>query len=169
MHETDADFSALQELLDRSYQSAGSHLREITTPPRRVDARQTSERLQGMCLLSVATVTADGRPLVGAVDGIFYRGRFHFGSSPDSVRFRHLRRRPAVSAMHLPGEEVAFTVHGRAVFIDITAAEHAGFRRTLLDIYTPRYGEEWEESFLNSGPQYVRIEAERMFTFRMQP
>ena len=169
MHETDADLAALQDLLDHSYLSAGAHLREITTPERRLDAGATCQHLHGMCLLTVATVTADGRPLVGAVDGIFYRGAFHFGSSPDSVRFRHLRRRPAVSAMHLPSEELAFTVHGNAVFIDLAAPEQGGFRQTLLDIYTPRYGEDWEESFLNSGPQYVRIDAERMFTFQMHP
>ena len=39
-----------------------------------------------MCLLVVATVTADGRPIAGPVDGIFYRGAFHFGTSPDAIR-----------------------------------------------------------------------------------
>ncbi len=62
-------------------------------------------RLTGMSLLAFATVSADGRPLVGPVDGIFHRGCFYFGSGP-----------------------------------------------------------EWE-AFLDSGPVYARIEAERMFTF----
>ena len=109
---------------------------------------------------------ADGRPIVGPVDSIFFRGAFVFGSSPDSVRFRHIRRRPAVSATHLPGEELAVTVHGRAVPIDVTSPEQAGFRQTLLDIYVPRYGADWE-SFLDSGPVYARIDADRMFTFHM--
>jgi hypothetical protein len=39
-------------------------------------------------------------------------------------------------------------------------------RQALLDIYVPRYGPEWEE-FLDSGPVYARIEADRMFTFAM--
>jgi hypothetical protein len=120
-----------------------------------------------MCLLALATATEDGRPLVGPVDGIFYRGAFHFGSSPDSVRFRHIRRRPAVSATHLPGEEFAVTVHGGAVPIDLGSPEHAGFRATLLDVYVPRYGSEWESSFLDAGPAYARIEAEKMFSFAM--
>ena len=76
-----------------------------------------------MRLLALATVTADGRPIVGPVDGIFYRGAFHFGSAPDSVRFRHIRARPQVSATHLPGEELAVTVHGRAVPVDIGSPE----------------------------------------------
>jgi hypothetical protein len=167
MHETDSDLRALQELLDRSHAAAGPHLRSIITPERRLDATETCARLEGMRLLALATVTSDGRPLVGPVDGIFYRGAFHFGSSPDSVRFRHLRHRPGLSATHVPGEELAVTVHGRAVFIDLAAGEHAGFRQTLLDIYTPRYGAEWEKDFLDSGPMYVRIAAERMFTFSM--
>ncbi len=119
-----------------------------------------------MSLLALATVTADGRPLVGPVDGIFYRGAFHFGSSPDSVRFRHIRQRPWVSATHLPGEELAVTVHGQAFPVDVRSADHAGLRQTLLDIYVPRYGAEWE-TFLDSGPTYARIDAERMFTFHM--
>jgi uncharacterized pyridoxamine 5'-phosphate oxidase family protein len=164
MHETSDDLAALQRLLDRSYAQAGAHLLAIHTPERRLTAEQVAERLTGMCLLALATVTAAGRPIVGPVDGIFYRGAFHFGSAPNSVRFKHIRARPHVSATHLPGEELAITVHGRAVPIDVQHEDHAGFRRTLLDIYVPRYGAEWED-FLDSGPVYARIEAERMFTF----
>ena len=120
-----------------------------------------------MSLLALATVTSDGRPLVGPVDGIFYRGAFYFGSSPNSVKFRHLRQRPHVSATHLRGEELAVTVHGRAVEIDMRSDDHAGFRRTLLDIYVPRYGADWETR-LNSGATYARIDADRMFTFHME-
>ena len=121
-----------------------------------------------MCLLALATVTADGRPIVGPVDGIFFRGAFHFGSSPDSVRFRHIKNRPQVSATHLPSEELAVTVHGRAVTLDVNGGEAAEFRQTLLEIYVPRYGPQWED-FLNSGPLYARIDADRMFTLSMPP
>ena len=167
MHETDDDLRELQRLLDRSYEGAGEHLRRITTPERRMTAEDVSARLTGMCLLSLATVTRDCRPLVGPVDGIFYRGSFYFGSSPDSVRFRHVRTRPQVSATHLPGEEMSVTVHGRAVPVDVRAAEHAGLRSTYLEVYVPIYGPEWE-NFLDSGPVHARIDAEKMFTFRME-
>ena len=167
MHETPDDLVALQELLDRSYEAAGAHLHRIITPQRRLSAEQVAERLTGMCLLALATATADGRPVVGPVDGIFFRGAFHFGSAPDSVRFRHIGARPHVSATHLPGEELAVTVHGRAVAVDVRADSGAGFRQALLDIYVPRYGPQWE-TFLDSGPVYARIEAERMFTFHME-
>jgi nitroimidazol reductase NimA-like FMN-containing flavoprotein (pyridoxamine 5'-phosphate oxidase superfamily) len=175
MFETAADLEALQALLDRSYATAGPHLRRIITPERRVSAEELAERLTGMRLLALATVTGDGRPIVGPVDGIFHRGAFHFGSAADSVRFRHIRTRPRVSATHLPSEQFAVTVHGRAVPIDIRAPEGAELRRTLLDVYVPRYGPEWESSFLDAAgsapggepPVYARIEADRMFTFMM--
>lgn len=165
MHETEEDLAALDELLARSYAAAGPHLRRVITPERSLSARELVPFLDGVCLLALATVTADGRPLVGPVDGIFYRGSFHFGSAPDSTRLRHLRRRPQVSATYLPGEELAVTVHGRAVPVDMRAEEDAGFRRTLLEIYVPRYGPDWEE-FLDDAA-YQRIEAEKMFTFHM--
>jgi hypothetical protein len=164
VHESAADLRRVQELLDRSYARAGRHLLSIHTPERRASAEQLADRLTGMCLLVLSTVTADGRPIGGPVDGIFYRGSFHFGSSPDSLRFRHLRSRPYVTATHLPGEEFAVTVHGRAVPIDVRADESAGFRQTLLDVYVPRYGPQWED-FLDSGSVYARIEPERMFAF----
>jgi nitroimidazol reductase NimA-like FMN-containing flavoprotein (pyridoxamine 5'-phosphate oxidase superfamily) len=171
MHETPEDLAALQELLDRSYAAAGAHLRSITTPERRVAAAELCERLTGMVLLVLATVTADGRPIVGPVDGIFHRGSFHFGTSPDAVRARHIRARPQVSATHLPREEFAVTVHGRAVPVDVRAPEGAGLRETLFEIYVPRYGDEWAK-FLDPGPDgrapfYFRIDAQRMFSFQM--
>jgi hypothetical protein len=168
VHELPTDIAALQQLLDSSYARAGAHLLSIHTPERRLRADRLCERLTGMCLLALATVTADGRPVVGPVDGIFYRGAFHFGSSPDSARFRHISARPHVSATHAPAEELAVTVHGRAVPVDVQAREHAGFRATLLEVYVPRYGPEWEE-FLDSGPVYARIDAERMFAFFVDP
>lgn len=174
VHETADDLRELQQLLDRSHESGGSHLRAIITPERRVTAADLVQRLTGMTLLVLATVTADGRPIAGPVDGIFYRGSFHFGTSPEALRWRHIRARPGVSATHLPGEEFAVTVHGRAVAVDVRAAAGAGLRQTLEEIYVPRYGREWVEQFLDGGsdpaaaPVYARIEAQRMFTFQMQ-
>ena len=166
MYETPDDLRAMQSVLDESYAAAGPHLLEVIPPARRLDAASLAARLDGMKLLVLATVSSDGRPIAAPVDGIFYRGRFHFGSSPESIRFRHIRRQPAVSATHLDGEQFSLTVHGVAEMVDIKAAEHADFRRALLDIYTPRYGPEWE-AFVDSGPVYARIEPRRMFSFWM--
>jgi nitroimidazol reductase NimA-like FMN-containing flavoprotein (pyridoxamine 5'-phosphate oxidase superfamily) len=165
MHETPDDLAALQAVIDESYEHAGAHLRAIHEPERRLDAAALAEQLTGMRLLVLATTTQDGRPITGPVDGVFYRGRFHFGSSPDAVRFRHIRRHPEVSATHLPGEHLAVTVHGTAEVIDVGAPEHAGFRQALLDIYVPRYGESWME--ILEGGAFARIHPRRVFTFSM--
>jgi hypothetical protein len=163
MNERPDDLAALQDLIDRSYAAAGSHLLAIHTPERRLSAEQVCERLTGMRLLALATVSAAGRPVVGPVDGIFFRGAFHFGSAPHSVRARHIAARPWVSATHLPGEELAVTVHGRASQVDVGSGD---FRQALLDIYVPRYGESWAD-MLERGAIYWRIDADRMFTFAM--
>jgi hypothetical protein len=168
MHETAEDLVALQALLDRSMHAAGPHLASVITPDRVLGASALCARLEGMRLLSVATVTADGRPLASPVDGIFFRGAFHFGTAPNAVRIRHLRTRPAVSAVHLPGEELAVTVHGSAEFVDVNDPAHAEFRQTVLGIYVPRYGSDWE-TFLDTGTVYVRINPRRMFVFAGEP
>ena len=166
MHERPDDLEQLQRVLDASFAAGGSHLTGIATPERRLDAGDLAERLTGMRLLVLATSTRDGRPINAPVDGIFYRGRFHFGSSPESLRYRHLCERPTVSATHLPDESLAVTVHGDAELVDVQSAEHAEFKQTLLDIYTPRFGDGWAE-MLDAGAWYARIEPRRMFTFWM--
>src|SRR3954470_8841824 len=102
MLETSGELAALQSLLDESAAAAGAHMREIITEERRLDAAELVRRLPGMCLLTVATVTADGRPVTGPFDGYFLHGSWWFSSGPDAVRIRHLRARPAVSATYLP-------------------------------------------------------------------
>lgn len=64
----------MQELLDLSAARGGAHLHEVMSSERRRTAIETCERLQGMRRLSLATAKADGRPLVGPVDGTFSRG-----------------------------------------------------------------------------------------------
>ena len=173
MHETPEDLAELQGLLDRSFARAGAHLLSIFDPARRMDARRLSETLTGMRLLTLATVTARGQPRVGPVDGHFHRGRFYFGSSPDSFRFKHIRARPAVSAAHTVGEQLAVIVHGTAHIIDLPADEHAGLRMQLMETYgedpaftgyLEKHEMDWDDWF--SGALYARIDAEKMFTFR---
>jgi hypothetical protein len=84
MRETVEEFEALQRLLDASAYSAGPHLRDIITDDRRLTAVELCNELQGMRLLVLATATADGRPLVGPVDGYFIHGAFFFSSGKDS-------------------------------------------------------------------------------------
>lgn len=159
MYETPDDLERLQRLLDASYAGAGAHLRSVSTPERLVSAAELVSRLPGVRLMALATVTADGRPLVGPVDGLFYRGEFWFGSADNSVRFRHLRARPAVSATHIDGERFAVTVHGVAREVDLTNREARGFTDYCVEIY----GASWR----TWNAPYARITADKMFTFSL--
>jgi uncharacterized pyridoxamine 5'-phosphate oxidase family protein len=158
MHETAHDLERLQALLDASHAAAGSHMRSVFDEEHRVDASRLVEMLPGVQVLNLATVTSHGEPRVAPVDGLFYRGRWHFGSSPDSVRFRHIRTNPAVSGSHVRGEEFAVVVHGRAVEIDPSAPDHAGFKAYLLETY----GDDWYQ-WAAVAP-YAVIEANRRYT-----
>jgi hypothetical protein len=158
MHETREDLDRLQRLLDESHAAAGSHHRSIFDDEHRVGAADLAAMLTGVQVLCLATVTARAEPRVAPVDGLFYRGRWHFGSSPDSVRFRHIRRRPAVSAVHVRGEEFAVIAHGRAHELDLSAPEHDGFRHYLVEVY----GGDWAE--WGGAAPYAAIEAERLYT-----
>ena len=168
MLETPEEIDRLQQLLDRSATGAGPHLLGIITDERRLSATQVIERLPGMRLLAVATVTADGRPLVGPVDGYFLHGSFYFSSGRNSVRMRHLAARPAVSATYLPGEELAATVHGRAELFDLRDPAHAELRQAMLDYYLPRQGPVYETWLDQLDAVGARIAAEKMFTFSAQ-
>lgn len=163
MHETADDLAALQRLLDDSYARAGEHLLRIHTPERRVDAARLAEVLRGVRVLSLATVSRGCEPRVGPVDGLFYRGAFWFGSASDSVRFGHLRRNPAVSGAHTVGDTFAVVVHGRAFDVDVSAPEHAGFRRYLVEVYP-----DWEEWHDDTPATYARIDAHTMFAYAFE-
>src|SRR2546430_15863307 len=168
MLETPEELDNLQQLLDRSMAGAGEHLSGIITGERRLSAAQRAGRLQGMRLLAVATVTADGRPLAGPVDGYFLHGTFWFSSARNSVRMRHLAARPAVSAIHLPGEELAVTVHGRAELFEMRDPAHGELRQAMLDHYLPRQGPEFETWLDQLDAVGARIVAEKMFTFSLE-
>lgn len=156
MRETHTDLQHLQRLLDASYERAGAHLRDIHQPRTRVDAARLASELDGMRVLVLATITRDGRPLTGPVDGWFYRGRWAFGTSPVAVRARHLQHRPAVSATYVDGERFVCTVHGQAEPIDLASYDDGGFAAVLRDFY----GDAWWDEM--APAPYWAIEPERL-------
>lgn len=170
MYETPEEIGRLDGLLEGSAAAAGPHLGGIITDERRLRGSEVSDLLQGMRLLVVATVTADGRPLVGPVDGYFLHGAFYFSSGRRSVRMRHLAVRSSVSATHVPGEELAVTVHGRAELFEISnegGTPGALLRQAMLDHYLPKQGPAFKEWLDNSDAVGARIEAAKMFTFQL--
>lgn len=167
MHETSAEIDRLQELLDESAAGAGPHLRSIITDERRLDAAELCRRLQGMRLLTVATVTADGRPLAAPVDGYLIHGSLWFSSGKDSVRMRHLAARSAVSATHLPGEHLAVTVHGHAEMFPLSDPAAASLHQAMLDHYLPLQGSSFAEWLEGTDALGARIAAEKLFVFHL--
>jgi hypothetical protein len=167
MLETPDELARLQALLDRSIADAGPHLTEIIEPARRLDAHQLTEDLQGMRLLVLATVTADGRPLTAPVDGYFLHGTFWFSLGTHAVRTRHMTRRPHISATHLPGESFAVTVHGSAQRFDLRADECADLRQAMLDHYLPLQGPPFAEWMDEVDAVGARLSPEKMFTFHV--
>src|SRR5262249_13316201 len=142
----------------------GEHMRSIHTSERRVSAEDLAQVLRGVRVLDLATVTAKCEPRVGPVDGLFFRGHFYFGSGEESVRVRHLRVRPQVSACHTVGETFATIVHGRAVEIDVRAASEGAFLAYIHEVYP-----EWEEWYAKSTPPYARIEPSAMYAYAFEP
>jgi hypothetical protein len=163
MYETGADITWLQDLLDRSHAGGSRQMRDIITAERRLSARQVVSLLQGTRHLALATVTARGEPRVGPVDGVFLWGRFTFGSSADSVRMTHLKRRPAVSATHFLGDEIQITVHGRVTLIPKEHPDAAAIEAEWRKIYGQSPYDFGHETLM------ARIEPERMYTFAMHP
>jgi hypothetical protein len=160
MHETADDLAWLQQLLDRTYSAAGSHLLGIHGPPTRLDASEVVERLAGMNVLVVATLSSDGRVFTAPVDAFLFRGRVHFGTSPDALRAHHLAARPTVSATHVRGEELVVTVHGRARRLDLLGAD-----ADFAALTRAHYGTGWDE--WEGPPVAWAIEPDRMFAADM--
>ena len=169
MLETPEEIEKLQQLLDRSAAGAGPHMRGIITGERRLTAEQVCEKLRGMRLLVLATVTADGRPVSGPVDGYFLHGSFYFSLGAHAVRARHLAARPAVTATYLPGAELSVTLHGRAELFDIheDSVRADELRQAMLDHYLPLQGPDFQAWLDQVDGFGARIAADKMFTFSM--
>lgn len=163
MHETPEDLEALQQLLDDSYARAGKHLLSIHTPNWRISAEEIAERLTGMVLLNLATVSSKGEPIVGPVDGMFFRARFFCGSANNSLRAKHIRARPSVSVAHVRGEELAVIVHGTATEVDKSSERGRALRDYIVEVYGQEMTE-WE----GAEVVYWEIEPRRMFALAPQ-
>lgn len=159
MHETPAEVAALQRLLDDSYAHAGSHLKGIHTEARRVSAERLCALLVRVCILDVATVSSRGEPRVAPLDGLFFHGRFVVGTSPTSLRFRHLRRNDAVSAAHTRGEELSVLVHGSAVEVETSDPRE----ELLHDFFREVYGPDYDSWGFWGKAGFWRIEPKLMF------
>jgi hypothetical protein len=154
MHETEQDLRALQATLDRSAARAGAHLRSVFRVKSRMSAGEVVATLHGVFVLHLATVSSRRHPVVAPIDGLLYRGRLLFSAVAASVRARHLRRAPYVSASYAEGDRVCIIAHGRAVEVDSTGGDLRAFFEEIygaaaLDAYSqPGFTAFIEPSFM---------------------
>ena len=144
MRESTADVAALQRVLDVSRAAAGAHLRAIFDDDHALRATDVIAELDGIFEMHLATVAADGAPLVAPVDGIFFRGRVWFGLPGGSVRARLVRREPRVSASYTK-DSFAFIVHGSARRADGRDDQLGEFDALMQELYVAEYGPGWIE------------------------
>lgn len=163
MYETEQDLAELQELLERTLARANPHLTSIVSPERRLTARQVARYLQGTKHVAFATVNERGEPRVAPLDGVFIQGRFTVSTGHRAARLRHLRANPACSAVHMDGDVVGITVHGRATII---GADDAGVVE-IEPVWREIYGSspvDWGE-----GIVFMRIEPISMWACAFHP
>lgn len=137
MKETAAEVTELQALMDAVYPGSTAHLRSIITGQQQLSAAALVRVLTGMCVLSLATVTAKGEPRISAVDGHLLHGRWVFTTSGSAAKARHLRARPAASVAHLDGERIGVFTHGAVEFL---TPEHPDFAE-IEEYLVGHYGE----------------------------
>jgi Pyridoxamine 5'-phosphate oxidase len=161
VYETDVEFDDLQQLLDRSFAVSSEHLRSIMTPERRLDSRRLVTELDGVCVLSVATVTARGEPRLSAVDGHFLHGHWFFATDGGSPKVRQLAARPAVSAAYTPRDGLGVFCHGQAHRLERGSAQFDALDRH----WTVMYGASFDT--LGDDIACLRIDAQWLVGFAM--
>ncbi|GAA1658764.1 hypothetical protein GCM10009733_065560 [Nonomuraea maheshkhaliensis] len=164
MHETPEELKELQALLDASLARSTPHLRSIIGGESTLTAEQLTQVLTGMRTLALSTVTAKGEPRISGVDGHFLHGRWHFGTAPGAAKARHLAARPAVSAAHLPGEELGVFTHGEAEILNPRDGEPAADWPDLLAYFKDYYGEngfDWDNDvvYFRLRPHWMTVYA----------
>lgn len=162
MLETPEEVEVLQALLDRSHGGGGAHLGSIVTPDRRLTAAQITRYLQNVKHVAFATVNRRGEPMVAALDGWFIHGRFVVSTAANALRARHVRRNPAVSLVHVVGDDIAVWAHGRAVAL----AREDALARDYDRLSTAAYG----GSIYSLGDIVVwTVEPRVMFAYASDP
>jgi hypothetical protein len=143
-------------------EQAGEYLRKsFRMPKHSLSAKQLVRHLQGNKTVALATTTAQGEPRVAPIGSIFWRGQFHIPSVATAARAKHIAARPAIS-LSLDDDDVAIIVHGHG---DILKPDYPAFAE-LDGILKREIGEsvkDWGDGV------YIRVIAERMFTFAYHP
>jgi hypothetical protein len=166
VRETEAEIKALQDLLDRSFERSGEHLRNAFQQSKRPTAADLVASLPGVFEMHLAVVTRTGAPLVAPVDAILFHGTVWFGLPGTAVRARLIEHDHRVSASYV-GDGIALIVHGEARPARPPLLEE--FETVTQELYVGMYGEvflEWQKERQSApGPPGFTgyIEARVMF------
>ncbi len=163
MRETAEEIAGLQSLLETSRAGGNDHLLSIMTPERVLTAEQMVRVLDGMQVIVVATSTADGRPMTSCADGHLLHGCWVFTTSAEATKARHLIARPAVSATHVRGEELAVFTHGTAERLTPGHPDFAEVEEYLVGHYGASPSE-WAPDIA-----YLRIQPRWMLAYAADP
>ncbi len=140
MRETPAEIDSLQDMLDRSFERSGEHLRSAFQQTKRPTATALVGALPGIFEMHLAVATSTGAPLVAPVDAVLFRGQVWFGLPGTAVRARLLKRDRRVSASYV-ADGIALIVHGSAVTPDNARVEE--FEQVTRELYVALYGKGW--------------------------
>ena len=97
------------------------------------------------------------------MDGWFLHGRFYFSSAGSSVRIRGLQKLPRASIAFFDAERFLINAHGPVVLL---AKGDPGVDE-IDEVFRGHYGGsafDWGE-----GSVYVRLDADRFFTYSRTP
>lgn len=160
MRETAVDLERLQAVPDRSVEKASPFLRRsFEMPERSLSAAELAARLDGLLVVSLATVTANGEPRVAPIDAVFLRGRFYVPTVAQAARARHLAKRPGVSVTYYEGRSMAVIVYGQAGTV-------APGEEPFDEIEEIRLAEGGESLLEWSGdPIYLTVEPDVIYTY----
>jgi hypothetical protein len=164
VRETTEDLDRLQSLIDHSIEEASPFLRRsFQMPEHSLSAAQLTGHLQGSLTIALATVTARGEPRVAPIDALFIHGRFHVPTVAESVRARHLAKRPGVSVTYFEGIDLAVIAHGEARIVSDGQDEFEELDEVQLAVgnQSPR---QWTGTAV-----YLAVEAKSLFTFARYP
>lgn len=168
MMESPEDLQHLQDVLDRSYQNAGEHIRRTFIPDSRPSASELVSLLPGIFEIHLAVATADGAPLVAPIDAAVFRGRIWIGLPFHAVRSRLIRRDGRVSGSYTKGATFALIVHGKAVEVPTNDPSYRDYSEYIYDLYVSMYGPNWANWYDKNRENIERgyhgwIEPRRMY------
>jgi hypothetical protein len=152
---------ALIEIQDRSYDRAGSGLRESFPRTVAMDASRMTEFLNGKRYAVLATARLDGRPHAAPIAFSYWRGAFWI-ATVEGARLRNLRARPYASIVIADGDE---RPRHRAVIAEGAVTIHDGAAPGPAD---PRFAEDWRVRH-GGDPTWavamLELRPERVFSF----